>query len=149
VLCRLLWVTLLRQGVGLSDLQRSIPAPNFVWFCVWAPRAGGQGKLIRLNDGGIWRNPGHDAYKRVGLNGFFAWVKVGNKRQGRRKSQISRWGWKRLWCCSEVLFLAGGNFPGDGGVMAVGCPSHKTHIVLWNFVTPKGALSPCAHSTVF
>jgi len=28
VLCRLLWVTLLRQGVGLGDPQRSLPTPT-------------------------------------------------------------------------------------------------------------------------
>ena len=28
VLCSLLWVTLLRQGVGLGDPQRSLPTPN-------------------------------------------------------------------------------------------------------------------------
>jgi len=27
VLCSLLWVTLLRQGVGLGDPQRSLPTP--------------------------------------------------------------------------------------------------------------------------
>jgi len=30
VLCSLLWVTLLRQGVGLDDPQRSLPAPNLL-----------------------------------------------------------------------------------------------------------------------
>jgi len=33
VLCRLLWVTLLRQGVGLHDPQRSLPTPNILGFC--------------------------------------------------------------------------------------------------------------------
>jgi len=28
VLCGLLWVTLLREGVGLGDPQRSLPTPN-------------------------------------------------------------------------------------------------------------------------
>ena len=28
VLCSLLWVTLLGQGVGLGDPQRSLPTPN-------------------------------------------------------------------------------------------------------------------------
>jgi len=28
VLCSLLWVTLLRQGVGLGDPQRSLPTPT-------------------------------------------------------------------------------------------------------------------------
>ena len=28
VLCSLIWVTLLRQGVGLADPQRSLPIPN-------------------------------------------------------------------------------------------------------------------------
>jgi len=30
VLCRLLWVTLLRQGVGLNDPQRSLPTPTIL-----------------------------------------------------------------------------------------------------------------------
>jgi len=30
VLCSLLWVTLLRQGVGLGDLQRSLPTPTIL-----------------------------------------------------------------------------------------------------------------------
>ena len=30
VLCSLLWVTLLGQGVGLGDPQRSLPSPNIV-----------------------------------------------------------------------------------------------------------------------
>ena len=30
VLCGLLWVTLLRQGVGLGDPQRSLPTPNIL-----------------------------------------------------------------------------------------------------------------------
>ena len=37
VLCRLLWVTLLGQGVGLGDPQRSLPTPTMLGFCdsVW------------------------------------------------------------------------------------------------------------------
>jgi len=30
VLCSLLWVTLLRRGVGLDDPQRSLPTPNIL-----------------------------------------------------------------------------------------------------------------------
>jgi len=30
VLCSLLWVTLLRQGVGLGDPQRSLPTPTIL-----------------------------------------------------------------------------------------------------------------------
>jgi len=30
VLCSLLWVTLLRQGFGLDDPQRSLPTPNIL-----------------------------------------------------------------------------------------------------------------------
>ena len=33
VLCSLLWVTLLGQGVGLGDPQRSLPTPNVLGFC--------------------------------------------------------------------------------------------------------------------
>ena len=33
VLCSLLWVTLLWQGVGLGDPQRSLPAPTMLAFC--------------------------------------------------------------------------------------------------------------------
>ena len=32
VLCSLLWVTLLGQGVGLGDLQRSLPNPTILGF---------------------------------------------------------------------------------------------------------------------
>jgi len=44
VLCPLLWVTLLGQGVGLDDPQRSLPTPNVLWFCervVQAAQGGG------------------------------------------------------------------------------------------------------------
>jgi len=37
VLCSLLWVTLLGQGVGLGDPQRSLPTPNILWFCDSSP----------------------------------------------------------------------------------------------------------------
>ena len=37
VLCPLLWVTLLGQGVGLGDPQRSLPTPNILWFCEIVP----------------------------------------------------------------------------------------------------------------
>jgi len=30
VLCSLLWVTLLRQGIGLGDPQRSLPTPTIL-----------------------------------------------------------------------------------------------------------------------
>ena len=33
VLCSLLWVALLGQGVGLGDPQRSLPTPNVLGFC--------------------------------------------------------------------------------------------------------------------
>ena len=33
VLYSLLWVTLLQQGVGLGDPQRSLPIPNILRFC--------------------------------------------------------------------------------------------------------------------
>jgi len=33
VLCSLLWVTLLGQGVGLGDPQRALPTPTIVRFC--------------------------------------------------------------------------------------------------------------------
>jgi len=33
VLCSLLWVTLLRQGVGLGDPQRALPTPAMLGFC--------------------------------------------------------------------------------------------------------------------
>jgi len=33
VLCSLLRVTLLGQGVGLGDPQRALPAPAVLWFC--------------------------------------------------------------------------------------------------------------------
>jgi len=33
VLCSLLWVTLLGQGVGLGDPQRVLPTPTTLWFC--------------------------------------------------------------------------------------------------------------------
>jgi len=33
VLCPLLWVTLLGQGVGLGDPQRALPTPTMLGFC--------------------------------------------------------------------------------------------------------------------
>jgi len=33
VLCSLLWVTLLGQGVGLGDPQRALPTPTILRFC--------------------------------------------------------------------------------------------------------------------
>ena len=33
VLCSQLWVTLLWQGFGLDDPQRSLPTPTILWFC--------------------------------------------------------------------------------------------------------------------
>jgi len=33
VLCSLLWVTLLGQGVGLGDSQRALPTPTILGFC--------------------------------------------------------------------------------------------------------------------
>jgi len=33
VLCSLLWVTLLQQGFGLGDPQRSLPTPAMLGFC--------------------------------------------------------------------------------------------------------------------
>jgi len=33
VLCSRLWVTLLGQGVGLGDPQRSLPTPAMLGFC--------------------------------------------------------------------------------------------------------------------
>ena len=33
VLCSLLWVTLLGQGVGLGDPQRALPTPAMLGFC--------------------------------------------------------------------------------------------------------------------
>ena len=33
VLCSLLWVTLLWQGVGPDDPQRSLPTPDILRFC--------------------------------------------------------------------------------------------------------------------
>ena len=41
VLCSLLWVTLLGQGVGLGDPQRSLPTPTMLGFCdsvIWADK---------------------------------------------------------------------------------------------------------------
>jgi len=38
VLCSLLWVTLLGQGVGLGDPQRSLPTPAMLGFCDSAAR---------------------------------------------------------------------------------------------------------------
>jgi len=37
VLCSLLWVTLLGQGVGLGDPQRALPTPNILCVCIWDP----------------------------------------------------------------------------------------------------------------
>ena len=37
VLCSLLWVTLLGQGVGLGDPQRALPTPTMLGFCDSVP----------------------------------------------------------------------------------------------------------------
>ena len=37
VLCSLLWVTLLQQGVGLGDPQRALPTPAILGFVVTVP----------------------------------------------------------------------------------------------------------------
>jgi len=39
VLCSLLWVTLLGQGVGLGDPQTSLPTPTMLGFCDSVGRA--------------------------------------------------------------------------------------------------------------
>jgi len=47
VLCSLLWVTLLGQGVGLGDPQRSLPTPTILGFCAIcfpATQVGADGK---------------------------------------------------------------------------------------------------------
>ena len=41
VLCSLLWVTLLGQGVGLGDPQRSLPTPTMLGFCEMCHRRAG------------------------------------------------------------------------------------------------------------
>jgi len=38
VLCSLLWVTLLGQGVGLGDPQRSLPTLTILSFCDYLRR---------------------------------------------------------------------------------------------------------------
>jgi len=42
VLCSLLWLTLLRQRVGLDDPQRCLPTPNILWFCELSQVFGGK-----------------------------------------------------------------------------------------------------------
>jgi len=54
VLCSLLWVTLLGQGVGLGDPQRSLPTPTMLGSCLvlsWRARAAGAGPAQLLNPG--------------------------------------------------------------------------------------------------
>jgi len=49
VLCSLLWVTLLGQGVGLGDPQRALPTPTNMWFCdsVLEPEQGKVGLVCK------------------------------------------------------------------------------------------------------
>jgi len=61
VLCSLLWVTLLQQGVGLGDPQRALPTPTMLGFCDsvtsslkgWR-RAGGRGFPRQPGVPGSW-----------------------------------------------------------------------------------------------
>jgi len=48
VLCSLLWVTLLGQGVGLGDPQRTLPTPAILRFCDSVPRGSTQGSVAPL-----------------------------------------------------------------------------------------------------
>ena len=53
VLCSLLWVTLLRQGGGLGDPQRSLPTPNVLGFCEeerWLQRTAKRGSELAFKD---------------------------------------------------------------------------------------------------
>jgi len=51
VLCSLLWVTLLQQGVGLGDPQRSLPTPNVLSFCDSAAAGAAEAQLLFLCPG--------------------------------------------------------------------------------------------------
>ena len=69
VLCSLLWVTLLGQGVGLGDPQRALPAPTILGFwdsvkssqalllhtfresvCVWGGNQGARNSSFKRKD---------------------------------------------------------------------------------------------------
>jgi len=83
VLCSLLWVTLLGQGVGLGDPQRSLPTPTILCFCDLQPMSTGcKGKrrtgvcvwvgarlpahsLGALYPGGMWWHDLLPGYRRV------------------------------------------------------------------------------------
>jgi len=56
LLYSLLWVTLLQQGVGLGDPQRSLPTPTILWFC--KPPAGIGSGSVRSDGAQARRFPG-------------------------------------------------------------------------------------------
>ena len=49
VLCSLLWVTLLGQGVGLGDPQRALPTPAMLGFCKFERSGGSSDPLLLLS----------------------------------------------------------------------------------------------------
>jgi len=52
VLCSLLWVTLLGQGVGLGDPQRALPTPAMLGFCDSDPSGTSGGAALALGPPG-------------------------------------------------------------------------------------------------
>ena len=64
VLCSLLWVTLLRQGVGLGDPQRALPTPTILRFCECSEQLTGnqrkvseQGRVVGRGEAHVGRGP--------------------------------------------------------------------------------------------
>jgi len=57
-------VTLLRQGVGLEDPQRSLPTPNILGFCCRYPSAG-NGAVLQLPTANL---AGHETHPALGLS---------------------------------------------------------------------------------
>ena len=72
VLCSLLWVTLLGQGVGLGDPQRALPTPNMLGFWDWhhspraSPQSGGLTASQREQTVNIGREERRDAVNPLG-----------------------------------------------------------------------------------
>jgi len=84
VLCSLLWVTLLRQGVGLGDPQRALPAPTILWFCDSSISSAGR---PMWNGGPMWKTGP-------------VWPQRGSSRTGMQKLMPVSRPWTR---CTAIL----------------------------------------------
>ena len=64
-MCSLLWVTLLRQRVGLGDPQRPPPTPNILWFCEICYLTSKRGVRNNHHPARITSAPGRDWGSRI------------------------------------------------------------------------------------